>query len=68
MTVTVVAAPRRARRADLASPRALLRSAGLPVAGLDEHFDGFWTVRAADDRLAGVAGSRWRAGTPPMPA
>jgi N-acetylglutamate synthase-like GNAT family acetyltransferase len=48
---------RRARRADLASARDLLRSAGLPLAGVEEHFDGFWTAYVADDRLAGVAGS-----------
>jgi amino-acid N-acetyltransferase len=57
MTVTVTTAPLRARRGDLASACALLRSAGLPLAGVEQHFDGFWTVRAADDRLAGVAGS-----------
>ncbi|MGH2947529.1 MAG: arsenic resistance N-acetyltransferase ArsN2, partial [Solirubrobacteraceae bacterium] len=57
MTVPVATAPRRARRADLAPARALLRSAGLPLAGVDEHFDGFWTLHAADNRLAAVAGS-----------
>jgi N-acetylglutamate synthase-like GNAT family acetyltransferase len=57
MTVPVATAPRRARRADLASARALLRSAGLPLAGVEEHFDGFWTVHATHHRLAGVAGS-----------
>jgi hypothetical protein len=24
---------------------------------VEEHFKGFWTLHAADDRLAGVAGS-----------
>jgi N-acetylglutamate synthase-like GNAT family acetyltransferase len=57
MIVPVATAPLRARRGDLASACALLRSAGLPLAGVEEHFDGFWTVRAADNRLAGVAGS-----------
>jgi N-acetylglutamate synthase-like GNAT family acetyltransferase len=56
MTVTVATAPLRARRGDLASACALLRSAELPLAGVEQHFAGFWTVRAADDRLAGVAG------------
>ena len=57
MTVAAGTAPRRARRADLASARDLLQSAGLPLAGVNEHFVGFWTVHAADNRLAGVAGS-----------
>jgi N-acetylglutamate synthase-like GNAT family acetyltransferase len=57
MTVAARTAPRRACRADLASARELLQSAALPLAGLDEHFDGFWTLHAADDGLAGVAGS-----------
>ena len=56
MTVAAATAPRRARRADLASASDLLQSAGLPLAGVNEHFDGFWT-HAADNRLAGVAGS-----------
>jgi N-acetylglutamate synthase-like GNAT family acetyltransferase len=57
MTVAASTAPRRARRADLAFARELLQSAGLPLAGVEEHFDGFWTVHAADDGVAGVAGS-----------
>jgi N-acetylglutamate synthase-like GNAT family acetyltransferase len=57
MTVPAATAPGRARRADLASARDLLQSAGLPLGGVDEHFDGFWTVHVADNRLAGVAGS-----------
>lgn len=57
MTATVAAPPRRARRADLDPARDLLRAAGLPRAGVDEHFHRFWTVDAADGRLAGLAGT-----------
>jgi amino-acid N-acetyltransferase len=57
MTMPVGTAPRRARRAYLASAHGLLRSAGLPLAGVEGHFDGFWTVHAVDNRLVGVAGS-----------
>lgn len=57
MTATVAATPRRARRADLGPGRALLSAAGLPLAGVEEHFDNFWTLEAADRRLAGIAGA-----------
>ena len=56
MSVPVVSRPRRARPADLTQARELLRSAGLPVAGVDEHFESFWTVRNAG-RIVGVVGA-----------
>jgi N-acetylglutamate synthase-like GNAT family acetyltransferase len=57
MTGTITAAPRPARRGDLEPARALLADAGLPLAGLDEHFAGFWILEAPERGLAGVAGA-----------
>jgi N-acetylglutamate synthase-like GNAT family acetyltransferase len=57
MTVNGVVAPRRARRSDIASARGLVAAAGLPLAGLDEHFDALRAVEAADGRLIGLAGT-----------
>jgi N-acetylglutamate synthase-like GNAT family acetyltransferase len=57
MTGTITAAPRPARRGDLEPARALLADAGLPLAGLDEHFAGFWILDAPEGGLAGVAGA-----------
>jgi N-acetylglutamate synthase-like GNAT family acetyltransferase len=57
MTGAMPSAPRASQREDLASARALLSDAGLPLAGLDEHFAGFWTLDTADGGLAGLAGA-----------
>jgi N-acetylglutamate synthase-like GNAT family acetyltransferase len=57
MTSLAVSAPQRARSVDRRSARRLLRTAGLLDAGLDEHFDGFWSVRTADGRPVGLAGT-----------
>ena len=57
MTGTVTSAPRAARREDLETARALVRAAGLPLAGLDEHFAGFWILDAPGGGLAGLAGA-----------
>lgn len=57
MTALVASAPRRVRRTDLPSARGLLRAAGLPLAGVEEHLDRFWTVHGGDGRLAGLAGA-----------
>jgi hypothetical protein len=42
MTGVAIAAPRRVRPDDVAAARELLRTAGLPLAGLAAHFEGFW--------------------------
>ena len=57
MTVLAMTAARRARPADLPSARGLLRAAGLPLDGLEDHFDGFWAVDTVDGELAGLAGA-----------
>ena len=57
MTGTVTSAPRAARREDLETARALVRAAGLPLVGLDEHFAGFWILDAPGGGLAGLAGA-----------
>lgn len=57
MSPAVTSRPRRADRADLARARELIASAGLPLAGVDEHFERFWVVDAPDGRLAAVAGA-----------
>jgi amino-acid N-acetyltransferase len=57
MTGLAVGGPRRARPADLESALALVRAAGLPPTGIEEHFEHFWTIDAADGSLAGIAGA-----------
>lgn len=57
MTGVITSAPRAARREDLGPARALLRDAGLPLAGFEEHFAGFWILDASDGALAGLAGA-----------
>ena len=57
MTQAVVSRPRRALPRDLAPARALLEAAGLPLAGVDQHFERFWAIDTADGRLAGIAGT-----------
>jgi amino-acid N-acetyltransferase len=57
MTALVASPPRRARRVDLDSALDLLRAADLPLAGVEKHFEGFWTLSAADGRLVGVVGA-----------
>jgi amino-acid N-acetyltransferase len=57
MTEAVVSRPRRALPGDLGPSRALLAEAGLPLAGVDQHFDRFWAIDTADGRLAGIAGT-----------
>src|SRR5687767_13750913 len=49
--------PRAARPQDLEPARTLVGAAGLPLAGLEEHFAGFWALDAPDGGLAGVAGA-----------
>lgn len=56
ITEAVVSHARRALPGDLAPARALLAAAGLPLAGVDQHFDRFWAIETADGRLAGIAG------------
>jgi amino-acid N-acetyltransferase len=57
MTEAVVSRPRRALPGDLGPSRALLAEAGLPLAGVEQHFDRFWAIDTADGRLAGIAGT-----------
>jgi amino-acid N-acetyltransferase len=57
MTGAIASEPRAARREDLEAARALLSAAGLPLAGLEDHFAGFWMLDAPDGSLAGVAGA-----------
>jgi hypothetical protein len=46
MSRAITSAPRTARREDLEPARALLSAAGLPPAGVDEHFAAFWILDA----------------------
>jgi amino-acid N-acetyltransferase len=57
MMEAVISRPRRALPGDLDPARALLAAAGLPVAGVDQHFDRFWAIDTTDGRLAGIAGA-----------
>jgi N-acetylglutamate synthase-like GNAT family acetyltransferase len=57
MAGPVTASPRAARPQDLEPARVLVGAAGLPLAGLDEHFAGFWALDGPDGSLAGVAGA-----------
>ncbi|MGE5587831.1 MAG: arsenic resistance N-acetyltransferase ArsN2 [Clostridia bacterium] len=47
---------RRAERGDLDVVIRILQAAGLPVAGVEEHFDEFIVARAPDGTIVGVAG------------
>jgi N-acetylglutamate synthase-like GNAT family acetyltransferase len=57
MTGAMTSAPRASRGEDLEAARTLVSAAGLPLAGLDEHFAGFWVLDAPNGGLAGVAGA-----------
>jgi amino-acid N-acetyltransferase len=57
MAGAVTAVPRGARPDDLEAARTLIAGAGLPLAGLEEHFAGFWALDGAGGRLAGVVGT-----------
>ena len=48
---------RRAERADLDLVLRILQAAGLPVAGVEEHFDEFIVACASDGTIVGVAGA-----------
>ena len=53
----IVGTPRAARRQDLEAARRQLSAAGLPLAGVEEHFASFWVLDARGTGLAGVAGT-----------
>jgi N-acetylglutamate synthase-like GNAT family acetyltransferase len=53
----VTAVPRAARPEDVEPARALLGGAGLPLAGVEDHFAGYWALDAPDGGLAGVVGA-----------
>jgi amino-acid N-acetyltransferase len=53
----IVAAPRTARPEDLDVARRLLVAAGLPLAGVEEHFTSFRLLEVPRERIVGLAGS-----------
>jgi amino-acid N-acetyltransferase len=57
VTEAVISRPRRAVPGDLSGARALLAAAGLPLAGVDRHFERFWAIDTTDGRPAGIAGT-----------
>ena len=52
-----VSAPRAAGPRERDAARRVLSAAGLPLAGVDEHFTSFRVLHSADGRLAALAGT-----------